>query len=605
MKKYMLIVLLLGALTNANAAVKVTIVDLYATTYCAGVSFPITIFATDAFNQNNVFTAQLSDSTGSFNGGLNVNIGSVADSRIGLDTIWATIPAYATSGPAYRIRILGTNPVDTSADNGENLVIQPTPQTPFLSQWFGCPAQLAITGAGNNPYRITWLGYGTYQWLDSTFSSAYQPSTVAGGNGQGSGLNQLNAGENVFVDRHGNLYVVDGINERVTKFPPGSTSATNGTVVAGGNGQGGGANQLDGPTSVFVDGSGNIYVADLLNQRVQMFPAGRTSATNGVTVAGGNGFGNAANQLYDPQAIFVDGAGNLYVASFSRVQKFPLGSTSATAGPVVAGGNNAGSGANQLNSVSDLYVDAGGYIYVADEYNNRIQQFPPGGDSTTNAITVAGGNGQGTAANQFQSLWGVWLDNNGNIYASDGSSNAERVQLFPPNSSSATNGVTIAGGNGQGSGINQLSNPDGIFVDGSGNLYIADYGNYRIQKYTPTPPSAVDTPPAPGIWTASYGTWAGCPSAQTNYDTVGVCTAINEVTAQNNISLYPNPNTGSFTLNTAGAVGQTYIITDMVGRTIAEEVINSDREAIELNHISQGIYILAIKGSPGIRFTVE
>ncbi len=285
MKKYMLIALLLGALTNANAAVKVTIVDLYATTYCAGVSFPIIIFATDAFNQNNVFTAQLSDSTGSFNGGLNVNIGSVADSRIGLDTIWATIPAYATSGPAYRIRILGTNPVDTSADNGENLVIQPTPQTPFLSQWFGCPAQLAITGAGNNPYSITWLGYGAFDWFDSTFSPSWQPATVAGGNGTGTGLNQMDLPDAVFVDYAGNIYVADDINERVLKFPAGSTSATSGTVVAGGNGQGAAANQLNGPDGMYVDGSGNLYVADVHNQRVQMFPPGSTSASNGVTVA--------------------------------------------------------------------------------------------------------------------------------------------------------------------------------------------------------------------------------------------------------------------------------------------------------------------------------
>ncbi len=303
----------------------------------------------------------------------------------------------------------------------------------------------------------------------------------------------------------------------------------------------------------------------------------------------------------------MDGAGNLYVANTSWIQEFPQGSTAATIGVIVAGGRASGSAANQLNSATSVSVDAGGNIYVADQGNYRVQRFPPGGDTLTNAITVAGGNGQGSATNQFQSLWGILVDNRGNVYASDGGAGTERVQQFLPVSSLnfSPNGVIIAGGNGQGSNANQLNNPEGIFLDGNGNLYVADLGNNRIQEYTPTPPSAVDTPPGTGIWTAQYGTWAGCESAQTNYDTVGVCTAINEVTAQNNISLYPNPNTGSFTLNTAGAVGQTYIITDMVGRTIAEEVINSDREAIELNHISQGIYILAIKGSPGIRFTVE
>jgi hypothetical protein len=96
--------------------------------------------------------------------------------------------------------------------------------------------------------------------------SEYFPAiTVAGGNGQGSAANQVDT--------------------------PG------GVAVAGGKGQGSAANQLSGPFGVAVDGDGNVYVADTFNSRVQRWAPG---ASAGVTVAGGNGYGSAANQLDGP-----------------------------------------------------------------------------------------------------------------------------------------------------------------------------------------------------------------------------------------------------------------------------------------------------------------
>ena len=80
--------------------------------------------------------------------------------------------------------------------------------------------------------------------------------------------------------------------DRVQRFPAGSTSATSGTTVAGGNGSGSAANQFTNPSAIFVTASGVVYVADPGNRRVQRFPAGSTSATNGTTVAGGNGSGD-------------------------------------------------------------------------------------------------------------------------------------------------------------------------------------------------------------------------------------------------------------------------------------------------------------------------
>jgi hypothetical protein len=169
------------------------------------------------------------------------------------------------------------------------------------------------------------------------------------------------------------------MNNRILKFPPGSTGATNGITIAGGNGQGSAANQLEGAYSGIVDGMGNIYIADLSNNRVQKFPPGSTSATNGITVAGGNGFGSAPNQLEDPSCLFLDSKGNLYVDDMqnNRIQEFPRGSTSATNGITVASGEEFGSALNNFTGSYGLFVDGNGDIYFSDLNYFRIVEIKP------------------------------------------------------------------------------------------------------------------------------------------------------------------------------------------------------------------------------------
>ena len=115
------------------------------------------------------------------------------------------------------------------------------------------------------------------------------------------------------------------------------------------------------------------------------------------TVAGANGRGNAPNQFAYPKGVFVDAAGNIYVADGNnhRVQKWaPV----ATSGITVAGGNGQGSAANQLSFPEGVFVDTAGNIYVADASNHRIQKWAPG---AAQGVTVAGGNGEGSATNQL------------------------------------------------------------------------------------------------------------------------------------------------------------------------------------------------------------
>ena len=323
--------------------------------------------------------------------------------------------------------------------------------------------------------------------------------TVAGGNGSGAGANQLSNPSGVYVDGSGNIYVADRTNNRIQRFPPNSISATAGVTVAGGNGLGAGANQLNRPYGVFVDGLGNIYVADSGNDRIQRFPPNSSSATVGVTVAGGNGRGSTStpSRFDDPSGVFVDGSGNLYVADSGndRIQRFPPNSSSATAGVTVAGGNGIGDSDDQFFLPTSVFVDGSGNLYVADFGNDRIQRFLPNSSRSSKGLTVAGGNGLGAGANQLNRPFGVFGDGSGNLYVADFGN--DRIQRFLPNSSRSSKGLTVAGGNGSGAGANQLNSPFGVFVGGDGKfLFVADAGNGRVQRHEITPPVIVSQPPA-------------------------------------------------------------------------------------------------------------
>ena len=307
--------------------------------------------------------------------------------------------------------------------------------------------------------------------LPGTEASAATTSgvTVAGGNGDGAAANQLSGPSDVFADASGDVFVVDANNERVQEWAPGATS---GVTVAGGNGQGSAANQLDNPNGVFVDGAGNVYVGDTGNSRVQKWAPG---ATSGVTVAGGNGQGSAANQLDHPSNVFVNAAGDVYVCSGSilsgdgRVSEWAPGATS---GVTVA----------TLGTPAGLSVDSAGDVYVADDTGDTVQEWAPGASA---GVTVAGGNGDGSAANQFFSPVGLFVDGAGDIYVDD--TGNSRVQEWAPG---ASDGMTVAGGNGKGSAANQLNNEFGVAVDGAGDVYVADYENDRVQEWKVGPSGA-------------------------------------------------------------------------------------------------------------------
>ncbi|CAF1365183.1 unnamed protein product [Rotaria sordida] len=235
---------------------------------------------------------------------------------------------------------------------------------------------------------------------------------VAGGNGQGNRLDQLNGPTDVLIDKEtDSLIICDRENRRVVRWSRRSDTTQgdilidnikcwgltmddqrylyisdiekhevkryqigekNGTIVAGGNGKGASLNQLNVPRYIFVDQQQTVYVSDNFNHRVMKWNKG---AKEGIVVAGGQGYGNALTQFSCPEGLFVDTLGTIYVADSSnhRVMRWPKG---AKQGTVIVGGNGSGEGANQFNYLRGLSFDRHGNLYVVDHWNNRVQRFP-------------------------------------------------------------------------------------------------------------------------------------------------------------------------------------------------------------------------------------
>ena len=364
-----------------------------------------------------------------------------------------------------------------------------------------CVGDTLTVDASGHMNQIGWYN-GSQLVKTVTSSITTSPATiVAGGNGPGSAANQLYLPAQIYVDGNDNLFVADESNSRILKFPPGSSSATNG-VNAIQIGQSTATSNSTPFTGLYLDDQGNIYTeGDTQNPPgIQKWAPG---ASSGMTVATLTHTGTNMSGWNESQ-IFVDAANNVYVPEpgNNRIQKWTPG---ATAGVTVAGGNGAGASANQLNWPTGVYVDKAGNIYVADSYNSRIQKWAPGASA---GITVAGGNGSGAALNQLDYPINLCVDGAGNMYIADCYNN--RVLAWAPG---AAEGVTVAGGNGSGSALNQLYSPTDVFLDNKGYLYICDEYNCRIMKCLPSLVYAIDTTlvtNAAGTYTAAVISEGGC-----------------------------------------------------------------------------------------------
>ena len=190
--------------------------------------------------------------------------------------------------------------------------------------------------------------------------------------------------------------------------------------------------------------------------------------------------GNSSIQLDSPRAIAFDSNTNTFYISDSnnnRVMGYTLNST---VGTLIAGGNGAGFSNTQLNNPRGLYFDSTtNSLLIANPGANNVVRWVIGASNWTlvaGSINGSAGNGSTT----FNNPWDVTLDRTGNMYVADRYN--YRIQFFLPGK---MNGTTIAGVTGiSGTSAPYLNEPLGVALDSQFNLYVADSYNDRVQKFS-------------------------------------------------------------------------------------------------------------------------
>jgi hypothetical protein len=328
---------------------------------------------------------------------------------------------------------------------------------------FDTPRHIAIDSADN--LYVADAANHRVQIFDS--SHAYL-ATIGVAGEYGSDNNHFDWPMGVAVDSS-KIYVADFYNHRVQIFNR-TTRAYQNTIGTGTAGTGN--TQFNLPSDVAVDASGNLYVADQLNFRVQKFNSSRAYvATIGTT---GVPYLTDAYHYNEPFGVAVDAAGSVAIVEDegrgNRLIKLNSGGTALFAlGQAGIGGNDNA----HFEEPRAVAFDSSGRIYVADSSNNRVQIFSSGG-----VYQATLGTGWGSGNYQFDYPTGIAVGTNGYIYVSDAGNH--RVQIY---NSSRTYVATLGQTGVSGTDTAHFNWPEGVAVDGSGAIYVADANNQRVQKF--------------------------------------------------------------------------------------------------------------------------
>ena len=350
----------------------------------------------------------------------------------------------------------------------------------------------SFDSAGN--FELTW-GRGVNATTGGNLCTAASGDTCQAGSIGGLG-GEFSSPSGVATSAAGNVYVADADNNRIQRFDSAGTfelmwgksvNATTGgnlctaasgdTCQAGSVGALGG--EMNGANAVATDASGNVYVVDAENNRIQKFDsAGTFERAWGKDVNGGGVFGTCTTapscqagsvgglggEMNLPHSLAIGVGGNVYVvdADNNRIQRFDSagifelmwgkGVNATTSGNLctAVSGDTCQAGAvgglgGEMNGPRGVAIGAGGKVYVADYFNDRIQRFDTAGN--------------------FELTWGrgVNATTSGNLCTAVSSDTCE-----------AGTGGELGG---------EMTGPHAVGTDAGGNVYVADYFNYRIQKF--------------------------------------------------------------------------------------------------------------------------
>jgi len=289
---------------------------------------------------------------------------------------------------------------------------------------------------------------------------------------KGTGNGQFDSIGGIAVFSSGNVFpsidvfVVDTLNDRVQKFhmsnpcPTGTTQVVVGVCfVTKWGTHGSGPGQFNQPRGIDLDSSGNVFVADALNHRIQKF------TFTGTFIREWGQFGTQNGQFRFPNDVAVNREGNVFVADIGndRTQKFT------NTGGFIRSWGTTGTGDGQFEFPHSLAVAETGNVFVTERENHRIQKF-----SNTGTFLAK------TLPNDLGWLNGIGIDPTGKVYATDGQ--FERIKEF-------TNDLHFISGWGQfGHGPGQWAGPTDLDIVTPGltvfkYVYVVDFFNNRVQIY--------------------------------------------------------------------------------------------------------------------------
>jgi sugar lactone lactonase YvrE len=322
----------------------------------------------------------------------------------------------------------------------------------------------------------------------------------------------------VAVDGTGNLYVADPNNNAIEKVTPsgtlsvfagrGSTNPTGCTTLSPCVAS---QVQLFEPDGVAADGAGNVYIADFADHLVEkVTPAGSLSVFAGTGTSGAPTPGPAtSSKIGAPNGVGADAAGDVFIADSGEfVEKVtPSGTLSIFAGTGSTGAPTPGPAtASKLNVPNAVALDASGNAYIADVANNEVEKVTPSGTLSVFAGTGTGGAptpGPATGS-KLSNPEGVVVDGSGNVYIAD-ASNQVVEKVTPSGTLSVVAGTGVAGASTAGPATSsKLRDPGSVATDTAGNLYIADSDNSVVAEVgapaqKPAFTAASPPPTTPGV----------------------------------------------------------------------------------------------------------
>ncbi|SEO87807.1 NHL repeat-containing protein [Mucilaginibacter gossypiicola] len=337
----------------------------------------------------------------------------------------------------------------------------------------------AVNSAGTGYGKVVQFTTG-----DGTTSTGGTVSTLAGNDGADfiDGLGSaafFNSPQGLTVGADGNIYVADSFNSAIRKV----TTAGDVTTLSG-NGTIG---YVDGPVAtaqfyalqgLVTDASGNIYIADYGNNNIRKISADGVVSTFAGSGDAGYADGTGTKATFNsPRALAIDGSGNIFVADLGNnlIRKItPAGVVTTFAGSRGASYlDNATATSATFNKPNGIAIDASNNIYVAEALNHTIRKITPEGVVTT----FAGSNKQ-TALLGGPSA--IAFDKSANLFIAD-----QNGRILEITKDKVLKVIAGNGTNGFAEGVGtaaKFNSPQGITVDAGNNVYVSDYYNNRIRK---------------------------------------------------------------------------------------------------------------------------